>query len=292
MEPVEERASAAAHAPRPRSQGDQVAFLSRLAGGLAHEIKNPLSTIAINLALLEEEWTRAAAGRNPSAPELTPREQRSLKRVKTLQREVTRMEHIVEEFLRFAHGAQINRAPHDLAALVGELLEFVEPQDAQQGIRHHVDLPVGLPLVMVDETAFKQAVLNLLVNARQAMPDGGELIVRLRRDGNWAELSITDTGLGMGPDALAHCFDEYWSDKKGGTGLGLPTARRIIEEHGGSIAVVSEKGRGTSFSIFVPLLVEIARAPRPQSDGEPGADPRDDTSRDPRDERRAPEARA
>ena len=145
---------------------------------------------------------------------------------------------------------------------------------------------------MVDETAFKQAVLNLLVNARQAMPDGGELIVRLRRDGNWAELSITDTGLGMGPDALAHCFDEYWSDKKGGTGLGLPTARRIIEEHGGSIAVVSEKGRGTSFSIFVPLLVEIARAPRPQADGEPGADLQDDTSRDPRDERRAPGTRA
>jgi signal transduction histidine kinase len=279
MEPVEERVSPAPHAPRPRSSSDSVAFLSRLAGGLAHEIKNPLSTIAINLALLEEEWTRAAAGRNPSAPELTPREQRSLKRVKTLQREVSRMEHIVEEFLRFARGAQINRAPHDLAVMVRELLEFVEPQDAQKGIRHHIDLPIGLPLAMVDETAFKQAVLNLLVNAREAMPDGGELIVRLRRDGNWAEISVTDTGIGMSAEAQEHCFDEYWSDKKGGTGLGLPTARRIIEEHGGTIAVVSEKGRGTSFSIFVPLLVEIARASRPAIEdgaGESGTDdPRD-----------------
>jgi signal transduction histidine kinase len=261
MEPAEERTTADTHAPRPRTPAEQVAFLSRLAGGLAHEIKNPLSTMAINLALLEEEWTRAAAGRNATAPELTPREQRSLKRVKSLQREVNRLEHIVEEFLHFARGAQINRAPHDLAALVRELLEFVEPQDAQQGIRHHAELPVGMPLVMVDETAFKQAVLNLLKNAREAMPSGGELMVRLRRDGNWAELTITDTGTGMGPEALAHCFDEYWSDKKGGTGLGLPTTRRIVEEHGGAITVVSEKGRGTAFTIYLPLLVEIARTP-------------------------------
>jgi two-component system, NtrC family, sensor histidine kinase HydH len=141
---------------------------------------------------------------------------------------------------------------------VRDLLEFVEPQDEALGIRHHADLAVGLPLVMVDETAFKQAVLNLLVNARQAMPGGGELIVRMRRDGNWVELSVTDTGVGMGPEAIAHCFEEYWSDKKGGTGLGLPTARRIVEEHGGTIEVVSEPGRGTSFTIFLPLLVEIA----------------------------------
>jgi signal transduction histidine kinase len=264
-----------AHAPRPRSPQEQVAFLSRLASGLAHEIKNPLSTMAINLALLEEDWKRAAAARNPSAPEPTPREERSMKRVKTLQREVQRLEHIVEEFLRFARAAEINREPCELAGVVRELLDFVEPEDTRQQIRHHADLPVGLPLVMLDEAAFKQAFLNLLVNARQAMPEGGELIVRLRRDGNWVELSVTDTGVGMTPEALEHCFDEYWSDKKGGTGLGLPTARRIIEDHGGSIAVVSERGRGTSFSIYLPLVVEIARTPQASraDDGEPEGAP-------------------
>lgn len=249
-------------APRPRTQSEQVQFLSRVAGGLAHEIKNPLSTMAINLTLLEEEWNRTASARNAAAPELTPREQRSLRRVKTLQREVQRLEHIVEEFLHYAKGGEINRAPADLATIVRDLLEFVEPEDHRQGIRHHVDLAVGLPLVLVDEGAFKQAVLNLLVNARQAMPGGGELLVRLRRDGNWVECSITDTGIGMRPEQLERCFDEYWSDKKGGTGLGLSTARRIIEEHGGTISVMSEPGRGTSFSIYLPLFVEITGMPR------------------------------
>jgi signal transduction histidine kinase len=241
-----------------------VAFLSRLAGGLAHEIKNPLSTMAINLALLEEEWTRGQGGRVAKDTELSPRDQRALRRVKTLQREVQRLEHIVQEFLTYARGGEINRAPRDLALLLRDLLEFVEPEDAGQGIRHHVDLAVGLPLVLIDEAAIQQALLNLLVNARQAMPGGGELLVRLRRDGNWVECSVTDTGIGMRPEQVQHCFDEYWSDKKGGTGLGLSSARRIIEEHGGSIAVVSEPGRGTSFTAYLPLFVELAgqRPPR------------------------------
>ena len=267
---------------RPVEPGpaERSALLARLASGLAHEIKNPLSTMAINLALLEEDWTRVAAGRNPSAPELTPREQRSLKRVKTLQREVERLEQIVDEFRRYARGGQINRSPTDLAVLVRGLLEFVEPEDEAQGIRHHADLPIGLPLVLLDEGVFKQAVLNLLVNARQAMPGGGELLVRVRRDGSWIELSITDTGVGMNAEQLAHCFEEYWSDKKGGTGLGLSSARRTVEEHGGTIHVVSEPGRGTSFSIFLPAFAEIAGGPRRtpgegfQREAEPASHPR------------------
>jgi len=258
-------------APTPRKPTEDVAFLARLAGGLAHEIKNPLSTMAINLALLQEEWERAGNARNPDSPERTPREERSLKRINTLQREVQRLEHILEEFLSYARGGQINRRARDLARIVRELLEFVEPEDHLAGIRHHVDLPVGLPLVLVDEDQIKQAVLNLLVNARQAMPEGGELLVRMARVGNLVELTITDTGIGMTSDQLEHCFEEYWSDKKGGTGLGLSTARRIIQEHGGTISVVSEVGRGTAFSVYLPLAVEltgtrVARA-APASEG-------------------------
>ncbi len=227
-------------------------MLARLAAGLAHEIKNPLSTMAINLALLDEEWSRAKDGAEPSA-----RDKRCQKRVHTLQREVKRLETIVDDFLRYARGGEINRAPHDLVALVRDVLDFVEPEDTLAGIRHHAELPFGLPLVMLDAGAFKQALLNLFVNARQAMTAGGELIVRIRREGNWVDVSVTDTGTGMTPDALERCFDVYWSTKKGGTGLGLPTTKRIVEEHGGRIAVVSEPARGTSFSIVLPLLVEI-----------------------------------
>jgi signal transduction histidine kinase len=189
-----------------------------------------------------------------------------MKRVQTLQREVRRLETIVEDFLRFARGGEVNRSPHDLGSLVREVLDFVEPEDSGLGIRHHAELPAGLPLVMLDPGAFKQALLNLFVNARQAMPAGGELIVRVRRAGNFVELSVTDTGVGMKPEDLERCFEVYFSTKKGGTGLGLSTTRRIVEEHGGTITVVSELGRGTSFSIVLPLLVEIhggARAGEP-----------------------------
>ncbi len=253
---------------RPTDSAPTLAPLYRLANGLAHEIKNPLSTMSINLTLLQEDWERAGNARNPAEPERTPREERSLKRIRTLQREVSRLESILDEFLNYARGSQVNRAPADVAALVQELLDFVEPEDAGAGIRHHVEIPVGLPLVLADEAQIKQAVLNLFVNARQAMPEGGELLVRVRREHNEVEISVTDTGIGMPADKLEKCFDEYWSDKRGGTGLGLATAKRIIEEHGGSIRVVSEPGRGTSFSIYLPLAVELTGTRRRDEDAD------------------------
>jgi len=237
-----------------RSEHEREAFLARLAGGLAHEIKNPLSTMAINLALLEEEWARTRGDHGPSG-----REQRSLKRVSTLRREVSRLEGILEDFLRFARGGQINRSAQDVVAVVREVLDLLEPENDANGIRVHVDLPSSMPLVMLDANAFKQALINLFVNARQAMPGGGELIVRVERQGNFAQISVTDTGVGMSEEELEHCFDLYWSTKKGGTGLGLSTVARIINEHEGTIDVVSEKGRGTSVSIVLPLVVELAR---------------------------------
>ncbi len=231
---------------------EEVAFLSRLAGGLAHEIKNPLSTMAINLALLEEDWQRGAE-------EESPRDARSLRRVRTLQREVQRLEHILEDFLHYARGGEVNRGPVDLSRIVREVLEFVEPEHETLGVRHHVDLPLKLPLVLADEDQIKQALVNLFRNAVQAMPEGGELLVRQRRAGNHVELTVTDTGVGMNDGEVERCFDVYFSTKKGGTGLGLATTRRIVEQHGGTIAVVSDPGRGTSFSVTLPLVVEIAR---------------------------------
>jgi len=237
-------------------------LLARLAGGLAHEIKNPLSTMAINLTLLEEEWNREAALRNPDAPEPSTRERRSLKRVQKLKHEVTRLEGIVDDFLRFARGGEINRSPHDVKAAVTEVLDFLDAEHEEQGVRVHTDLPNSLPLVMLDVGAFKQALMNLFVNARQAMPGGGELMVRMKRIGTNVEITVTDTGVGMDDEELERCFDLYWSTKKHGTGLGLATVARIVQEHDGSMNVVSEKGRGTSVSIVLPLIVELAGGSR------------------------------
>ncbi len=255
--------------PSPERANEEVAFLSRLAGGLAHEIKNPLSTMAINLALLEEDWQLAAAQRE-EGPEPTPREARSWRRIQTLKREVQRLEHILEDFLHYARGGEVNRRPAELSRIVREVLEFVEPEHEQRGIRHHVELPLKLPLVLVDEAQIKQALVNLFLNSAQAMPEGGELIVRVRRIRNHVELTVTDTGVGMSPDQVDRCFDVYFSTKKGGTGLGLATTRRIVEQHGGTIAVVSEQARGTSFSITLPLVVEIPRTEAPHDSASPG----------------------
>lgn len=239
------------------TQAEQLAYFSRLAGGLAHEIKNPLSTMAINLALMQEDWERVAQAR-PEGAEPSPREQRTLKRVRTLSKEVTRLEGILQDFLAFVRKGQVNRMPIDLAALIDDTLEFVREENEQAEIRQHADLQAGLPLVLADEGQIRQALLNLIVNARQAMPEGGELLVRLARVGNEAEVSVTDTGIGMDERQLERCFDVYYSNKKGGTGLGLATTRRIVEEHGGSIRVISEPGRGTSFNFVLPLAVELA----------------------------------
>ncbi|MEE2940677.1 MAG: HAMP domain-containing sensor histidine kinase [Planctomycetota bacterium] len=227
-------------------------LLARLAGGLAHEIKNPLSTMAINLTLLEEEFQPA-----PGGGAQTPKDKRSLKRVRTLQREVSRLEGILEDFLRFARGGEIDRAPANLAELVAEVLEFCEPELEAEQVRLHALLPPSIPLAMIDERALRQALVNLVVNARQAMPGGGELIVELRRDGPRAELVVTDSGVGMSAEHVARCFELYYSTKKGGTGLGLATVKRIVEMHGGEIGVMSEEGRGTRFHLWIPLMQEI-----------------------------------
>jgi len=239
----------------PSEGAGRRALLARLAAGLAHEIKNPLSTMSINLTLLEEEFQAQGAG------EPHPRDRRALKRVHTLQKEVARLEGIVEDFLRYARGGDINRAPADIVAVVREALDFLAVEHEAAKITVHVSLPSKVPLVMLDVGAFKQALLNLLVNARQAMPGGGELIVELRRNGPQVDLTITDTGVGMTREQMERCFDLYWSTKKGGTGLGLATTKRIIEQHDGAIAVESEPGRGTRFHVFLPLLQEIAKRP-------------------------------
>jgi two-component system sensor histidine kinase HydH len=233
------------------------ALLARLAAGLAHEIKNPLSTMSINLTLLEEDFLPAPGGDGAQSA----RERRALKRIHTLQKEVSRLEGILDDFLRFARGGDINRSPADIVTVVREVLDFLAPEHEAAGIAVHAALPSKLPLVMLDIGALKQALMNLLVNARQAMPGGGELIVELRRNGPRIDLTITDTGVGMSPEQVEKCFDLYWSTKKGGTGLGLATTKRIVEQHDGAIAVESELGRGTRFHVFLPLLQEIAKRP-------------------------------
>ena len=150
---------------------DRLAFLGSLAGGLAHEIKNPLSTMTITLGLLHEDFENAES----------PREKRAQRKIALLEQEVTRLETILQDFLQFAGGHSVRPKLVDVNGWLGDLLDFFEPSCEEASIRLRRQLAQDLPQVLVDPDLMKQAVLNLLTNARQAMPGGGDLLVRTSR---------------------------------------------------------------------------------------------------------------
>ena len=227
---------------RTRGQ-DHLAELGQLAGGLAHEIKNPLSTINVNLQLVAEDLARLP-GDEP---------QRWLRRLESVRRESDRLKGILDDFLGYAGKVVLTRRTVDLRRLVGELADFFAPQAEAARIVMRTTLPEQPVACSVDPDFLKQALLNLMINAVDAMADGGELIIRLSADDDQARIEVIDTGTGMSADDLTKIFGVYYSTKKGGTGLGLPTTRRIVREHGGTLNVESDVGKGTRFTIALPL---------------------------------------
>ena len=225
------------------SQAERLAELGTLTGGLAHEIKNPLSTVQLNLQLLGEDLL-------PDNPAYS----RLINRLHTVQKETSRLRDILDDFMRFAGRMELLRKPTELNALLEELVDFFTPQAQLQRVQLRLrrsDEPI---VAIVDERLLKQAILNLMINALQAMPEsGGEIILSAaKRDGR-AVIDVIDTGRGMDDETRRRIFDAYFSTKRGGTGLGLAISRRIVHEHGGAIHVSSEPGRGSDFSILLPL---------------------------------------
>ncbi len=229
---------------RGRVQSTEHLFeLAQLTAGLAHEIKNPLSTIKLNLKLLGE---RFATGDDAS-------DRRNALRLSRLQDEVQRLHDVLSEFLRFAGKMELTRQNLDLRQLVEELNDFYRPQAEAARVVLRTDLPADPVICSADGPLLKQAVLNLLINATQVMSDGGELLVRLGSEGDRAVLELIDSGPGMDAEAARKVFRAYYTTRSGGTGLGLPLTRRIIRVHGGDIQIDSEPGRGTRFVVSLPL---------------------------------------
>lgn len=216
--------------------------MAQLAGGLAHEIRNPLSTMRLILDLLVEEFQESEEARD----------RRVLKKLERVRQESNRLQNILEDFLRLTRVQELEAAPVDLNALVEDLRDFFEPQAAQHGVVIRMAFAPGLPCARLDADLLKQALLNLMLNAQQAMPDGGELMLKTRRDDPWDVLEVIDTGGGITPESKDRIFEPFYSTKPGGNGLGLPTVRRIIEAHGGTVVVESEPGRGTRFILRLP----------------------------------------
>jgi two-component system, NtrC family, sensor histidine kinase HydH len=220
----------------------QYSEIATLAGGLAHEIKNPLSTIGMNIELMAEDLD----------VDSSPRDRRLLKKIQTVQRECKNLENILNAFLQFARVGEMNIAAADLNQVVQEFLDFYKPLASECGIEISPHLESGLPTVQVDHSLMRQVLMNLALNAQQAMPNGGLLELQTYSREGRVNFDMIDNGSGMDSRTREKMFQAFFSTKPNGSGLGLPTVRKIIEAHGGSIHCDSEPGRGTRFTVSLP----------------------------------------
>ena len=228
----------------------QYAELAALAGSLAHEIKNPLSVIRMNMDLLAEDFAGAQ----------TPRERRAIAKIEMVSRQCTRLENLLNDFLQFNKVGQLDLRLGDLNEQIERVLDLFEPQAVESSVEIIRYLDHDLPSIRLNAETLQAALLNLVKNALEAMPDGGQLIARTRVTRQGVALDLIDTGSGMDERTAMKMFDAFFSTKSGGSGLGLPTARRIIEAHGGRIGVHSEVSRGTQFTLEFPTPPRIGDA--------------------------------
>lgn len=227
----------------PKKDPSLPPYLGTLAQGLVHEIRNPLSTFSVNLQLLQEELEDGLNGKALNTK----------KRINTLQKEVQRLEEVLSDFLRFAREEKLELKEHDVNRLLDEVVDFIAPEAKKNNILIERDYGPNLPSSLIDATLIKQALFNIIINAQQAMPNGGRLYIRTLLRGRDIQIEIRDTGVGIPRASFDKIFQVYYSTKKRGTGLGLPTVKRIVEGHGGTVAVESEEGKGSNFVVRLPL---------------------------------------
>jgi two-component system, NtrC family, sensor kinase len=218
-------------------RSERLAAVGKMAAVITHEVRNPLSSIGLNTELLEEELDG---------------QDEAIALCKAIHKEVDRLTAITEEYLRFARLPRPKLERERVNTIVTGLLEFQREDLALRGVTVELSLGEDLPDVWADESQLRQALLNLVRNAADAMPAGGALAVTTRRVDTGLEVIVTDSGPGIATDVLPRIFEPFFSTKEGGTGLGLALTQQIIHEHGGRIAVDSGPGRGTTFVVRLP----------------------------------------
>ena len=219
---------------------ERLAALGRITAGVAHEVKNPLNSMRLWLENLKESLSYDGDGSAQQA-------------VQVLDKEIDRLDQVVKRFLDFTRPMEVRLEATQLANLLQEVLEIAKPQLEKSNILLAQLLPIDVPEVYVDRALLKQAVLNLVLNAAEAMPNGGQLRLVLSRRGEMAEIAVGDTGKGIPPENQQKIFQLFFTTRPGGSGIGLASAFRIVQLHNGSIDFTSEVGRGTTFRIELPL---------------------------------------
>ncbi len=219
---------------------ERLAALGRITAGVAHEVKNPLNSMRLWLENLKESLPADSDGGAKQA-------------VQVLDKEIDRLDAVVKRFLDFTRPMDVRLEPTQLAELLKEVLEVAQPQMQKANIQVAQLLPIDVPEVYVDRALLKQAVLNLVLNAGESMPSGGQLRLMLSRRGEMAEISVGDTGKGIAPEHRQKIFQLFFTTRPGGSGIGLASTFRIVQLLNGSIDFTTEVGKGTTFRIELPL---------------------------------------
>jgi nitrogen fixation/metabolism regulation signal transduction histidine kinase len=219
-------------------QTERLAAIGRMAAHVTHEVRNPLSSIGLNVDMLGDE----VRGTGPESERL----------LESIQQELERLESITEEYLRLARLPEPSLNPEDPTHLIQDLAEFVRREMDASGVELRLDLAANLPEVAMDEPQLRQALLNLLRNAREAMPGGGVAKVEATRYDDGVRIQVHDEGAGIGEEEREHVFDLFYTTKERGTGLGLPLTQQIVVAHGGQIACKRRHPQGTTFEIWLP----------------------------------------
>jgi signal transduction histidine kinase len=245
--------NAMAHAIEEREhrliRSERLATVGRMAAHITHEIRNPLASVGLYLELLSDE----IGADNPEARRL----------VKSLSSEVDRLSEITETYLRFVRLPKPKLEREDLGALASSVMEFSRGELSLARIELDLAIAPGLPEVAADESQIRQALLNLVRNAKEAMPEGGRIRVEVGTvDSGWVRLAVGDSGAGISPENLGKIFDPFFSTKEKGTGLGLALVQQIVSDHGGRIEVDLPPTGGTTFAILLPPAARSDLAPR------------------------------
>ena len=236
------------------NNAERAAVIGRLTSAVAHEIRNPLNFINLSIDHVRSKY----------APEGERDHERFDKLLGSIKEEIARLNRLVNDVLNFGRPANLNNRAFDLRATVDPVLALVRAQADQQGVEIETQLPEKPVMVAADAEKLKSCFSNIVINAIQAMPDGGLLSIDMREDAERVVVRFVDTGPGIPEDALDRVFEPYYSTKDTGTGLGLAVTRKIVDEHGGQIRVESAPGDGTTFEVELPRQVAAADAGREQ----------------------------
>jgi signal transduction histidine kinase len=223
------------------NEAQRLASLGKMVAAVSHEIKNPLGIVRSTAEILGNRIGKVAPGNERLA--------------NIIVEETSRLDNIVREFLDFARPRDLRKSAGSLNAVVERLLHFMEPELQQKGVRVHTLIAEGLPDISFDGEQIYQVVFNIVFNAIQAMPEGGDLTLQteLLRTEDAVVLEVTDTGIGIPPEKQGQIFTPFFTDKNRGTGLGLTIAKSIVDKHQGTITVTSQPGGGSTFRIILPL---------------------------------------